>query len=443
MPKLPLLSTTLLASSFLSLTSTAAFADDAALKAQVIALEAKIARLEKALEKVTQYTENNVTEVNAKTAHTPPNEKVKITMAPSPKFATEDGNYTFNVGGFVQTDGAVFADDESDQPNGTTLRRARLNVSGTINKEWGYKFENDFADNSSRITYAFVSYSGLKPVTLTLGQFKEPFSLEELTSDRYTTFLERASVNIFAPSRTIGFQADTHGKNWSLAAGVFGASSGTASSDDEQAALTARATYAPLYEKTRSVHLGIAGSMRKPDESTNSYRFSVRPESRIANVTNDTGNIVNADNSYLIGLEAATVWDSLSLQGEYIMNRVTRDGAPDVDLNGGYVQASWFMTGESRNYNPEKGVFERISPRNPFSIKDGGAGAWELAARYSTLDLTDSTVDGGDLHNYTLGVNWYINNYMRVLADYIYVDSETAAGDDKPQILSGRFQIDF
>jgi phosphate-selective porin OprO/OprP len=91
------------------------------------------------------------------------------------------------------------------------------------------------------------------------------------------------------------------------------------------------------------------------------------------------------------------------------------------------------------------------------SLYQGGPGAWQVAARFSVLDLDDRTILGGQEHNWTLGINWFANPYIRFSANYIWVNNnnsatnnsanlhsdETSAGDDDPQILQIRAQIDF
>ena len=115
----------------------------------------------------------------------------------------------------------------------------------------------------------------------------------------------------------------------------------------------------------------------------------------------------------------------------------------DVDVDGWYVYASWFLTGESRPYKFKKGAFGRVKPRN-------GYGAWELAGRVSELDLNDKDIRGGEERNWTLGLNWYINPNVRVVANYINVDNDIFAdddgdvrGNDDPTIFQTRLQLDF
>ena len=112
-----------------------------------------------------------------------------------------------------------------------------------------------------------------------------------------------------------------------------------------------------------------------------------------------------------------------------------------LDFEGAYIYASWFITGESRNYKAKSGKFTRTKPLN--AVYDGGIGAWEVAARFSTLDLNDQEIKGGEEDNVTLGVNWYLNPQVRFMANYIIVDSEKEDVDDDPNIFQLRAQIDF
>lgn len=159
-----------------------------------------------------------------------------------------------------------------------------------------------------------------------------------------------------------------------------------------------------------------------------------------------TGTIKNVDDTNLIGLEAATVLDSLSLQGEYVLADVNRSsGNESLDYNAWYAQASYFLTGEVKNYDAKKGIFGKTKPKANFSLKDGGLGAWEVAARYSNLDLNDGPLSGGRMRNSTLGVSWYPNEYVKFMADYIKVNTDDNAPvkNDDPSVFTLRMQVDF
>ena len=88
-------------------------------------------------------------------------------------------------------------------------------------------------------------------------------------------------------------------------------------------------------------------------------------------------------------------------------------------------------------------------PSEPFSLKRGGWGAWELAARYSYVDLNDrfqsgealsadpAAVDGGRQRAYSFGLNWYPNDLMRLMLDYDHVDYDKANGVAAKGLLLG------
>ncbi len=138
------------------------------------------------------------------------------------------------------------------------------------------------------------------------------------------------------------------------------------------------------------------------------------------------------------GLEGALVQGPWSLQAEYMQARVQRTSGPDLAFDGWYAFASWFVTGEHRRYNHKRGSFKQIRPK-------GRYGAWELAARYSSIDLADQNVQGGQEDNITLGVNWYVNKNLRFMANYILVNADpNRYGDqDEPRILQFRGQYHF
>jgi phosphate-selective porin OprO/OprP len=127
-----------------------------------------------------------------------------------------------------------------------------------------------------------------------------------------------------------------------------------------------------------------------------------------------------------------------------MLAQVHRDIGDNPTFYGYYAQASWFLTGESRNYRAEKGVFDIIRPKANFA-PGRGFGAWELAVRLSGLDLSNEDVDGGEMTDLTLGVNWYVNPYMRMSANYVSVlDVEGGAHDgDEPSVFQVHAQVAY
>lgn len=367
------------------------------------------------------------------------------------KFSSDDGKFETTLGGRIQVDAASYDEDnvDLDGENGTEFRRARLFVSGKMYDVWGFKAQYDFAGNEAEIKDAYISYSGFKPAKIKVGQFKQPSSLEELTSSKYITFMERSlPVLAFATSRRIGLGADHKTDHYTWAASVYGQEEGNDTTGDQGYGAGARMTWAPWNEKTRVLHLGAWGSWEDPND--NSVRFRARPEShKTSTRLVDTGNIPDPDNFWKAGAEAAVVYGPFSVQGEYF-NVAAQSNAPgvsDPDFDGWYAFASWFLTGESRNY--KKGVFGRVTPKS--IVGKGGWGAWELAARYSKINLDDADTDGGEEDNITVGLNWYATKYVRFMANYIRANADPTTSetqglngvDDEPNIFQIRAQIDF
>ena len=110
----------------------------------------------------------------------------------------KSGEASFEVGGRIMVDTAVF-DGNDDLHNGSELRRARLFMSGHVYDNWKFKLQTDFAGNEVTLKDAYIRYTGLEYADITVGNFKEPFSLNELTSSKYITFMERS----FAAARAL------------------------------------------------------------------------------------------------------------------------------------------------------------------------------------------------------------------------------------------------
>lgn len=358
---------------------------------------------------------------------------IKVSTKGGLKVETDDGDFLFRIGGRMHLDAAFHDDDVRDLKDGTDFRRARLFVSGTIYEDWAFKAQYDFAENNVATKDLYIKY---KPWGITVGQFKQPLSLEELTSSNYITFIERASINNLATSRRIGIGYNMGADNYSFAASVYGRDVGQEAVDDEGFGVGGRATFAPWASKTSALHLGAAASYEEPQLGNDTARFRARPEANVDGTRLiDTESISGADDITKFGLEAALVQGPFSLQAEYLRSSVSVNGNSDADFDGYYVFGSWFITGESRPYSASKGTFGRVKPSSK-------SGAWEVAIRYSNLDLSDGVIDGGEMDNLTLGVNYYINSNARVMFNYINVEAENSV-DDEPGIFLARAQLDF
>lgn len=373
-------------------------------------------------------------------------DKVQINTKGKFSVKSHDGDFEFRLGGRIQMDAATYSEDQSRQNDGTELRRVRLFAQGRMWHDWKYKLQYEFTGNGiNGIQDAYIDYLGYKPVSIKLGHFKEAFSLQNMTSSKYVPFTERALLSAFAPGRNIGIQVATKGDNWTLAAGLFGQGRDGASSDnDEGYGFASRGTYSPMLGDNTRLHLGLGLGYRHTG-SVDAVRFRERPESHVTNKRLlDTGNI-DTDSFTRIGLESALIHGPFSLEAEYNHLMLDRaiSGNPDLDFSGYYVQGTWFLTGESPSYKANKGSFSNISPRN--IVGKGGLGAWQLALRFSSLDLSDEDVNGGEQKNFSVGLNWYTTPNIRFSANYVNVLEVKGGGSagDEPDAFQVRAQIEF
>jgi len=154
---------------------------------------------------------------------------------------------------------------------------------------------------------------------------------------------------------------------------------------------------------------------------------------------------VEASDAEILAAELAFVYDRFSVQGEYLGARLASEQDEEAYLHGGYAQVSWFLTPMSRRFVRRTAVFGRLVEAADV-FKGGGIGAFEVAARFSHLDLDDGWIAGGTASNLTFGLNWYPSPYTRVTANYVITDVDNAFGDPQADstlhALVLRLQID-
>jgi phosphate-selective porin OprO/OprP len=372
-------------------------------------------------------------------------------------FKSSDGAFTANIGGRIHADYG-FVDDEFFGPDATGIgsefgdgaffRRARIGMEGTMFTDWFYGLEINYSggavDSNSGFTDAVIGYQGFDNTKITLGRHKMPAGLEELTSSNRISTMERSgATNTFALSRFNGLSVSTKGTNWTATAGTWmgeGEGDRDNSGKDSDWGYAGRATFAPIQEKDSVVHLGASYSHLEYEEDFTGGANDLRVRQRAGNRFVDSRPVdvtyAGTEDANTYGLEAATIQGPFSLQGEYFHRTLNRDGFKDADVDGWYVLGTFTLTGETRGYRD--GVMRTISPKNP--VGKGGFGAWELVARYDELDLFDSSAyaDNGGLTTnlgteseiWTIGVNWYVNDNIRFMANYVDADIKSDAGND-------------
>jgi len=348
----------------------------------------------------------------------------------------------FKVRGRVHVDYALHDDDEIDLDDGFLFRRAFMGFQGTIDENWSGIIEYDFAENNTNAQDIVLSRK-LSGGTLKIGHFKVPMGMEEVASTNNLWLLERSSPNTaLVDARRIGVGYDYFSGAVGFQGMAYGRGMGSNQEGDDPLGVAGRFVYAPVMGGNQ---LHLAASIAYEDvRDYNVRRFRERPEARVDGTRLvDTGNITDVDTTMKYGVEAAFQNGPFSAMAEYFNVSVDRNAGDEPDFNGWYVQGSWIVTGETRAYG--KGIFRGVKPGGP------DRGAWEVTARYSSLDLNDTGFQGGEQENFTLGLNYYANANVRFMLNYIMVDvTDSGAvvdgepvGDESPNILIGRAQYSF
>ena len=363
-----------------------------------------------------------------------------------------------------------------DAKNSTYFRPARIGAQGDMFEVMSYKWEMDFASRDpqdlSLIAFRDV-YIQANDLPLLgharVGHFKEPLSLEELTSSRFITFMERSLSNTFIPAFDTGVMAFDNSENervtWQL--GVFAAGQDTPPYVTEDSTLSGdgaagcvRTTWTPWYDEASAgrglLHLGLG--YRYNDLYSSTQRVRARPEVAVGPYVVDTrigavDTLTGVESVQNVVPEIAFLYGPFSVQAEYMAAQYTRTaGLTNPMFRGGYVFASYFLTGENRGYDRKMGRFDRVKPfTNFFRVRttDGcvetGRGAWEVAYRYSWIDLDEGGILGGIAADHTVGLNWYLNPYTRMMLNYVHSDDSPQNNGPNTYIdaIMMRAQVDF
>jgi phosphate-selective porin OprO/OprP len=373
------------------------------------------------------------------------------------------------VSGVFQADGVVFSQSEANKlpaalggvgpiENGADFRRARLGVRSAVANNMNAFIQMDFAaPGRPTFTDVWVEWTDLPLLgTVRAGQWKQPFSLEVVSSFRYTTFMERSSLfQAFTPFRHIGLGFYNHADDlmgtWAasyLRTGQdqFGDSLSTRGGNGFAGRITRLLQY---QEPDGRSYLHVGGAYYLNTPPNHAIAFRTIPEIFVGQNRNDpadtgtagfsvpflfdgtpffvdTGVIRDVEHVHTFGLEGLWVYGPLSIQAEAMAAVVDQAVQQSATLDGGYIQIGWFLTGEHRPYDRVNGAIDRVQPFEEFFLVrtenglERGLGAWEVALRLSHIDLDSGNISGGRMNNLTFGINWYCNAYCKVVFNYIH-----------------------
>ncbi len=347
---------------------------------------------------------------------------------------TADKQFKLKLGARMHADTTFHRGDSSlskQASDGTEVRRARIYVKGTFWKDFDYITELDFADNKTAIKDLFITYTGFNGKEITFGHQKHAISMEVQESSNDIMFVERSLVySLTAPlfDRAMGLNLKSFNKDWSAQLGLY-SDTVTANKDndnDEGWGLASRLTYAPINTKTEVLHLGVFAGLRTANDNGALLNSASGNQLKLAYETTHMSNlklteakISDVKDTKILGIEAAYMNGPLSIQGEYATLSVVRNqNSNSLNFDAMYIQAGWSLTGESRSYKGSDGEFKRLKPAKNFSMDDSGYGAFEIAARYDQNDLNSNDIQGGSQKGITVALNWYLNENVRLIADY-------------------------
>lgn len=340
---------------------------------------------------------------------------------------SSDGDYAFKIGSRLHAEASTHSGDlppGNDPVNGSELRRARIEAKGTFGEVWSWAAEVDFADNRTSVKDFVLGYTTAGGTKVSFGSQKQPYSLAIEMSSNDIPFIERSVDNfLLVPfaDRAVGLRVEKSGDHWFAAGGAFGeAVNPNNVLSDEGWGLSGRYVFAPIIGDDRVLHLGARALIRAPSSDTKTFR--VRDETtHMSNLRIvDTGDITVVDRADIMGVEAAYAHGSFSVVGEYSALKTNRDTLQDLSFDSWSVYTTWSITGESRAsvYRMSSGEFKRLKPATEFNPGNGTWGAWELAFRYANIDLNDGALIGGEESVFTSGLNWYLNNNVRLMLEW-------------------------
>ncbi len=363
------------------------------------------------------------------------------------------------------------------------FRRLRFGVGGKLVGNMLYKIEMEFAGgNNSEFRDAYFGWTDIPFFQkILIGNQKRPYGLDHLNSSRYNVFLERPFVieSFNQDARRLGVQSYrvSEDQRWNARLGIFNQrlvqDEGNYTNDNLQLEVAARLANTFWYDEVSNGrgygHWAISHSWASPDGEVggdsgstgpdqNEARFRHRPEARSATRWLDTGRIEGCRDYHLWGLEGVLNFGSLQLAGEAQYVNMNRDGGSGSDLSffGWYCYASYFLTGEHIPWKRSSGTLDRVKPFENFFLVDtlrngagGGWGAWQIAARYSYLDLESADILGGRGQSLTIGLNWHWTSNSRMQFNWLHgqIKNNEVTRDESLggmyDIIGTRFMVDF
>ncbi len=333
----------------------------------------------------------------------------------------------------AQDDASVSQVGDLEAYEGGEIRALRFGIAGTINfnTPWVYTiaaatnaFDKGF-ETETLDDFTFFDWRVDIPMphrtALSIGKQKEPISMERLVSMINLPMQERTSVSdALLPSRNVGIVYSGTALNQDLtwAGGLFNDwLDDDGSFSDNSSQLIGRVTWLPYYSDDESNLVQLGFGLRY-DNAKEPLQYLTEPEFNKSPIFVNTGPI-DANSSMLYNLEANWRKGPYWLAYEYIRNNVDAPTAGNPTFTGYHITGSWVFSGEMRPFNRKNGLFRPVPVAR--SVYNGGWGAWEFSTRFSRIDLTDGTIDGGEMDIFSLGASWWLTPFFNVNMNYRHI----------------------
>lgn len=354
--------------------------------------------------------------------------------------STPGDELSLELGGRIHLDAVSIDQGVTPFQDEADIRRLRFDASVTVYRDWRFKIDADVGGTSTGFKNVWVAYRGFDNIELKGGNYIAPFSMEDMMSSNAIPMMERSLAHALAPGFLVGGGAKAYGDHWTVSAGYF---LNPIDFDPEfniesGESIMARVTFAPVRQRTNLIHFGIGVERRDLDKGVD-WRVRTRPEIGLAtNSLVNTRVLSDVDAYTNVNGEAAFMHGPFLVQGQYIRRFTDAPLLDDPNFDGGYIMASWILTGESRRYSRSNGVLGTVRPKSGF-------GAVEIVARYSMLDLSDGAVTGGEEENFSVGVNWYFGRNVRLMGNYVHAKAEPNKNgvNENLDAIQGRVQVNF
>ena len=344
------------------------------------------------------------------------------------------------------------------------LRRMRFAIKARVGDNWYGEIDFDFDGNMVDIKDVYVrKFFGTAANPwgqIRIGQFRMPQGMQQTTTSRYLKLMERASVKEFNPNRRLGIGWASWNLKYMAAIAVHTEEvrnvhdyiegdpnyyKGDLQGATPMLGLSSRVAYFPINKIGRLVSISAGYSTHTPGlykYPDNRIKYDPKDESYVSELEFTVAKVGGVKLAHNMNVDFAASYGPLRMTGEYYLNSLDMEnGSGSAKFSGFYVQSAFLLTGENHAWNHREAEFTQVRAANK-------SGAWEIAARYSYINLNDFDfgIRGGQKGQYTVGLNYYASRNVKLMLNYSYIDHDRysdGAGDFADYVLESGNGFDY